>query len=312
MAEDERLSAYELERLETIRRNEQYLEELGLLSLARDVWGASNAKRALADAARKHTRKARVEDDPATSPRRSLRLLAAQNKSLAASIEHVQWDGDDDIDDTGKECQQRAAKRKRSPCARAGTPIALDPASARALDANFAYFISNEKLGTLLSDLNFGKAAVMALSNSGKTPKFSKYSGVAEWRNCVYLWVNITGHDGSAYNNTFTENGRYMQWFGGSRMHADSPVTQRLINAGSSTGLPTPTSSPLELSHRTASETVILFVRHESEPYCCLGPVRPLSYQVERPPVTFTFELCFYEALRNSNYFQGIVKMQSA
>ncbi len=64
----------------------------------------------------------------------------------------------------------------------------------------------------------FGKAAVMSMSNGGSLPRFSKYSGVVEWRNAVYLWVNIGGKTG--YRNSFSEEGRFIMWFGGSRMHA--------------------------------------------------------------------------------------------
>lgn len=68
----------------------------------------------------------------------------------------------------------------------------------------------------------YGKAAVMALSNGGTAPRFSKYVGAVEWRNCVYLWVNVGGAHSSEYEypNTFSEQGRHMMWFGGSRMHA--------------------------------------------------------------------------------------------
>lgn len=64
---------------------------------------------------------------------------------------------------------------------------------------------------------HFGKAAVMTLSNHGKLPRFSKYSGALEWLNCVYLWVNIGGTSG--YSNAFSEHGRHMMWYGGSKMH---------------------------------------------------------------------------------------------
>jgi hypothetical protein len=65
---------------------------------------------------------------------------------------------------------------------------------------------------------DYGKAAVMALSNGGALPRFSKYAGAVEWRNSVYLWVNIGGSAGSDYVNTFSEGGRHMMWYGGSRM----------------------------------------------------------------------------------------------
>jgi len=63
----------------------------------------------------------------------------------------------------------------------------------------------------------YGKAAVMALSNHGQLPRFSKYVGALEWVNCVYLWVNLGGTSG--YSNAFSEQGRHIMWYGGSRMH---------------------------------------------------------------------------------------------
>ena len=65
---------------------------------------------------------------------------------------------------------------------------------------------------------NYGKAAVMILANNGIQPKFSKYSGVCEWKNCVFLWVNIVKGKGVNYGNTFNEKGRFITWFGGSKM----------------------------------------------------------------------------------------------
>lgn len=63
----------------------------------------------------------------------------------------------------------------------------------------------------------YGKAAVMTLSNHGKLPRFSKYVGALEWVNCVYLWVNLGGTSG--YSNAFSEQGRHIMWYGGSKMH---------------------------------------------------------------------------------------------
>ncbi|KAJ1396904.1 hypothetical protein B484DRAFT_407186 [Ochromonadaceae sp. CCMP2298] len=68
----------------------------------------------------------------------------------------------------------------------------------------------------------FGKAAVMQSSNFGVLPRFNKYCGALEWKNCVYLWVNIGG--GSGYRNAFSEGGRHMMWYGGSKMH-EAPIS---------------------------------------------------------------------------------------
>jgi hypothetical protein len=61
-----------------------------------------------------------------------------------------------------------------------------------------------------------GKAAVMSVSNGGREPRFSKLSGVSEWANCVYLWVNLGGQ--GSYANFFSRDGEQMMWYGGRRM----------------------------------------------------------------------------------------------
>lgn len=54
--------------------------------------------------------------------------------------------------------------------------------------------------------------------NIFSAPKFNKYSGVAEWSNCMFLWVNIAAKGGE-YLNDFLDDGRFITWYGGSKMH---------------------------------------------------------------------------------------------
>ena len=136
---------------------------------------------------------------------------------------------------------------------------------------------SNDNCGRMLEEVGFGKAAIMAASYFGVAPKFSKYSGVVEWKNCVYLWVNI-GVPGGDYNNSFSEKGKYITWFGGSKMHGDTSVVQRLLNGGT-------------------KEVVLLWVRLEKEPYTCLGPVKVVESNVNVHPVTIRWELLSHDAL---------------
>jgi hypothetical protein len=68
-----------------------------------------------------------------------------------------------------------------------------------------------------------GKATVMCLANNGTLPKFSKYSGVVQWNNSYFLWVNIfpsnvATSSSAVYENKFLESGQKMTWFGGSLM----------------------------------------------------------------------------------------------
>lgn len=65
---------------------------------------------------------------------------------------------------------------------------------------------------------------MMRIANHGTVPKFSKYSGVVQWNNAYFLWVNITPSnqrsksDDDIYPNEFLDNGQKMTWFGGSLM----------------------------------------------------------------------------------------------
>ena len=136
---------------------------------------------------------------------------------------------------------------------------------------------SNDNCGRMMEEVGFGKAAIMAASYFGTAPKFSKYSGVVEWKNCVYLWVNI-GVPGGDYSNSFSEKGKYITWFGGSKMHSETPVVQRLLKGG-------------------IKETVLLWVRLEKEPYTCLGPVKVVESNVDVHPVTMRWELLLFDEL---------------
>ena len=114
----------------------------------------------------------------------------------------------------------------------------VDPQSTRNLYANLSLFLGPNNLCKPFTE--FGKAAVVTAANNGIPPKFSKYSGVLEWKNCVFLWVNlgpglassngsgmddeigsVGGRKGSVeltYDNTFLNEGRSFVWFGGNKM----------------------------------------------------------------------------------------------
>jgi hypothetical protein len=111
-------------------------------------------------------------------------------------------------------------------------PPSNDVQSSRNLIANVKLFLHSDFLGKLVQ--SFGKAAVMAIANTTiepsvkppfplRTPKFNKYSGVAEWQNSIFLWVNIGDNEDdndpdNIYVNSFDDAGRAMVWFGGNRM----------------------------------------------------------------------------------------------
>lgn len=172
--------------------------------------------------------------------------------------------------------------------------------------------LTNNNLGRMLDDLGPTKATIMAASNYGSVPSFSKYSGVVEWKNCVYLWVNISGNSSQSnltdYVNIFRNEGKTMTWFGGSRMHADSPITKRLLRLGKVTKatktIPSEDASEEDI---VPQEPVLLFVRRDNEPYACLGPVKVLESNVDVHPITITWELMLFDQLVGREHFNNIL-----
>ncbi len=303
------LSEYERVREENIRRNETFLDEIGIKPS-----NTSSHK----GTSRKRPRPEKVEKPiDITQLRRSSRVASLP-------IDHVQLsytensDYEDDDVKKGIRYGRRATVRNKdhmdSPDkekVKYETKVHnLDNAPSRELVSEFEIFIgvgastgagggseadmdtaSNNNLGNILENVGFGKAAIMTASRAvQKCPKFSKYSGVVEWRNCVYLWVNIGSSKPGEYINEFKDGGKYMTWYGGSRMHMDSPVTKRLI------------------SPTVKNNTVLLFVRLEGEPYACLGPVKAVEYDIETHPIAFTWELTMFSHLKDRDNFKRILK----
>jgi hypothetical protein len=147
---------------------------------------------------------------------------------------------------------------------------------------------------------------------AGTSLSFNKYSGVQEWGNDVaFLWVNIRDK-GKSVVNDFPEGGKFITWFGGSRMHDDSPVILQLSrlgkqaaqkeqkeHAGRNTEI-SPTSSTLP-----SASGIVLWCRvHHSEtrtfgPYICLGRLAYESHVPGSSPMKFVWMLLDYDKLEN-------------
>jgi hypothetical protein len=71
------------------------------------------------------------------------------------------------------------------------------------------------------------------VADSFSTPvSFNKYSGVQEWGNDVlYLWINFDTPNSEVVNE-FHEDGRRVNWYGGSKMHDETNVIQKLKRVG--------------------------------------------------------------------------------
>jgi hypothetical protein len=122
---------------------------------------------------------------------------------------------------------------------------------------------------------------------------FNKYSGVQEWGNDVlFLWVNL-GAPASDVVNDFLDNGRQVTWFGGSRMHDDTKVIQRLVQVGTKT------------DSSTSSSGIVLWCRQYNRsargfgPYFCMGRLSYASHVPGYRPLAFVWSLLDYDRLRN-------------
>lgn len=186
-----------------------------------------------------------------------------------------------------------------------GTPRLPAPNSSRVLPARTELFLHPSSLGSPMKE--FGKAHVVALANGGQLPRFSKYSGVLEWSNAVFLWVNVLDEGGGSYKNEFLHGGKTLVWFGGSRLHSGesciclaavfvcdliwvSPGYRSCI--GPAPFWHPPGVAGSDLVHRLAKsaddgareagggedDCVMLFMRKPGEPYCCLGRLSLAQY----------------------------------
>ncbi|KAL7556783.1 hypothetical protein ACA910_005224 [Epithemia clementina (nom. ined.)] len=215
--------------------------------------------------------------------------------------------------------------------------IPIPPNSARAIDIDVNCLLfgpDNTKdsglLGKQLSSP--GKAFVMQESvrlaaigvNTAKPESpatvisFNKYSGVQEWKNGVlFLWVNLNAPQCDVKNEFPGNNGSQITWYGGSRMHDQSPVIQRLIQKG-------------KHSHATIEESpgdhgesfgIVLWCRRYMAskkcftPYTCLGRLSYSSHEPGSRPLSFLFNLVDHQNLLqhpDSNVRQSFLEIVNA
>jgi hypothetical protein len=275
------ITQYEMKRIENIKRNQDILNSLGLPVLsAPQPSGQRLAKKKTASL-------------PGNATRRSSRISNTA------------------IEEIPSEPIMEKKKMKKA--------TIFD--SSRALNPDLHLFLSADYwLGKPLEE--FGKAAVMNLAHPAFAPRFNKYSGVAEWQHSLFLWVNI---DGCEYANTWRNNGRNLKWFGGSRMHEYSSVIQRLLASKveqdvnvqvkkeddkdkilEKAVVKAEKESDLDASKGKVQDTILLFVRREGEPYCCLGRLQCISADLKQHPIMMEFELLDHPLLLQGEVLQSL------
>lgn len=276
------ISDYERLRLANIERNNRYLQEIGLGGGV--VMGSpSKPTKAKTKA---------VPSLPSELVRRSARLAAVESIPVykEPSVSYTRPTKAQQDETSMVETSSQTRKRKSS----VALVREVSPDSSRAIDADLS-FILGEGLGNFVGE-NRTKAAVMALANRGIVPSFSKYSGIAEWRNCLFLWVNYADPKNEVLNE-FSDGGRNINWYGGSTLHRDSEIVQRLIAYCNST-------------HDSADFTgkcVLMFLRRPDELYISLGRLKYAHYDLDAHPITFVFSLFDYDRLRQIECFLQLI-----
>ena len=124
----------------------------------------------------------------------------------------------------------------------------------------------------------------------GARLSFNKYSGVQEWNNCIFLWVNL-GSNGNAVVNTFLDGGKQITWFGGSKMTDDSPIVEKLIRWGNEA---TDSASKIILWCRKFDPGTKTFL-----PYVCLGRLSYHDHEAGSRPLAFVWNLLDCDRMAN-------------
>jgi len=326
MISDDGISAYERQRLENIRRNEDMLRKLGLHveSFSTAVAGYNRgghptSGKSSSRPQKKKTPKKRGGGAYLKQPqdrsqgggsRRSLRLLGIkakpQSEADVALLDSLDGEVDEDGSNHSKkryrpQQQQHYShlnkKKKTAKEPKPRPPPAKD--SSRALDVDLDNLQQNY-LGKPCGRLK--REVVSVLHPQSMHVRFSKYSGILEWKNAIVLWVNIYG---DSYKNLFLENGRQLTWFGQSRQTEETPVIRKMI--------PSTPPSLDEGSCRTkvAKEEgkqeggkmlpVLLLCRLEGGDYIYCGRLKYLAHDPTKLPLRFVWELASHQQLTKKN-----------
>jgi hypothetical protein len=195
-------------------------------------------------------------------------------------------------------------KRKRTrPPSSSSSPVPPAANSVRSIDLDTEALVLGEKGILGISMERTGKEFVIyesfALAASteeqdrlqGSRLSFNKYCGVQEWRNSIFLWVNLGNKDNNPVVNDFLEDAKQITWFGGSRMHDESPVIHKLIQRGKEA---TALSSRIVLWCRKYQRDIKQFT-----PYVCFGRLAYHSHVPESQPLAFVWNLLDSEAFQN-------------
>lgn len=278
------------------KRNQDVLEASGLLKLPQPPLYTTQH---VTSNKRNKNKPAQLKVAPQQPSRRSSRLSQSETpnyKEVPASI-----------------AQQAAAVVKKRPRttttkSRIVSPsLAAPPAanSVRSINIDTKTLVLGEKgmLGQMMD--HTGKEFVINESFSlaaypddqkrlaGSRLSFNKYCGVQEFKNAIFLWINLGSKDNPVVND-FLDDSQQVTWFGGSRMHDESPVIHKLIQYGQRD------------DDKVANDIILWCRRYQTTtdtkqftPYVCFGRLTYHSHVPQSHPLKFIWNLVDYEGLKN-------------
>mmetsp|Transcript_3156 Transcript_3156/g.5979 ORF Transcript_3156/g.5979 Transcript_3156/m.5979 type:complete len:310 (+) Transcript_3156:855-1784(+) len=139
-----------------------------------------------------------------------------------------------------------------------------------------------------------GKAPVMSLAGSGQTPRFNVFEGLVEWRNAMFLWINLDSHT-APYANVFYSRQKdelAVVWYASAKYTTDHPSIQRLV------------------THRQSDTPVLLFTRRTTQsPYIVCGRLEYQSHREAVSPLPLLFRLMDYPKLKSSFEFLDLLEI---
>jgi len=158
------------------------------------------------------------------------------------------------------------------------------------------------------------KAAVVRALSPVSNPKFSKMSGIQEWKNCVVLYVNVGDKHGNSYANVFTRAGSRISWFAQPRQDEESSAIRTILKTA------TLDEESVEDAVRRAEDgeeaapkyvdwPLHLFCRMEGDAYVYCGRLKMVESDTKKAPMKFQMRLLDAPLLRTSAEFLGLVEL---
>jgi hypothetical protein len=189
--------------------------------------------------------------------------------------------------------------------------------SSRSMDARIDYLIE-EYLGkevpiALGGPGNQAKRAVM-VEATGKNCVFNRMSGIQQFKNAIFLFVNVEEDENGGYRNCFLNDGRQIYWFAQDRMNEASPLVLQLIHHESGYSFVPGKELDEKIDDSDSKDflppaQVCLIMRLPGEPYVFCGRLQYVSHLHEPKPIRFTWNLLDFDKLLSRPQFQQVLRI---